>query len=233
MRSCENTTPPKPGRTKIISLGGLVFRDSLKQQIAHNHPGLAAAEYVTSTFVDQKNAEKNDKRTQRRTPHIDLCPVKRAASIVHRIHQRVPGYDSTTPINTIHMDGRAVRLTQGYLRDQLRATCTAGGGKAVFGFDRNEIGTRSLRSGAAMSLFLMNHSSDKIMILGRWKSKSFLDYIRPQVLEWTNNMSTDMTRFESFLDTAQGPAAPLARNRTRFNGRDDDSTNIPRLHLNH
>ena len=84
-----------------------------------------------------------------------------------------------------------------------------------------------------MSLFLMNHSSDKIMILGRWKSKSFLDYIRPQVLEWTNNMSTDMTRFEPFLDTAQGPAAPLARSRTRFNGRDDDSTNIPRLHLNH
>ncbi len=84
-----------------------------------------------------------------------------------------------------------------------------------------------------MSLFLMNHSSDKIMILGRWKSKSFMDYIRPQVLEWTNNMSTDMTRFDSFLDTAQGTAPHLARNRTRFNGREDDNTIIPRLHLNH
>jgi hypothetical protein len=233
MRSCENTTPPKPGKTKLISLGGLVFRDYLKREIAHNHPGLGTAAYVTPTFEDQKNSEKNDKRTQRRTPHIDLCPVKRAASLVHRIHRLVPGYDLTTTVNTIQMDGRAVRLTQDYLRDQLQATCTAGGGKAVFGFDSNEIGTRSLRSGAAMSLFLMNHSSDKIMILGRWKSKSFMDYIRPQVLEWTNNMSTDMTRFDSFLDTAQGTAPHLARNRTRFNGREDDNTIIPRLHLNH
>jgi hypothetical protein len=111
--------------------------------------------------------------------------------------------------------------------------CTTGGRKAVFGFDRHEIGARSLRSGAAMSLFLMNHSSNKIMILGRWKFKSFMDYIRPQVLEWTNNMSTDMTRFESFLDTAQGPAAHLARNRTQFNDRDEDSTIISWLHLKH
>jgi hypothetical protein len=234
MRSCENTTPPKPGKTKLINLGGLVFRDSLKRQIPHDHPGLGTAEYITPTFEDQKNAEKNDKRTQRRTPHIDLCPVKRAASLVHRIHKLVPGYDLATTLNTIQIDGRVARLTQNYLRDQLRATCIAGGGKAVFGFDSHEIGTRSIRSGAAMGLFLMNHSSDKIMILGRWKSKSFMEYIRPQVLEWTNNMSTDMTRFESFLDTAQGPAPHLARNRTRFNGRDNDSsTIIPRLHLNH
>ena len=84
-----------------------------------------------------------------------------------------------------------------------------------------------------MSLFLMNHSSNKIMILGRWKSKSFMDYIRPQVLEWTNNMSTDMTRFDSFLDTAQATALHLARNQTRFNGREDNNTTIPRLHLKH
>jgi hypothetical protein len=84
-----------------------------------------------------------------------------------------------------------------------------------------------------MSLFLMNHSSDKIMVLGRWKSRSFMDVIRPQVLEWTNNMSTDMTRFESFLDTAQGPDAHLTCNRTQLDDREEDSTSIPGLHLNH
>ena len=51
-----------------------------------------------------------------------------------------------------------------------------------------------------MSLFMNNHSPSKIMILGRWSSDAFLIYIRPQVLEWTNNMSSDMINFESFLD---------------------------------
>jgi hypothetical protein len=177
MRSCENTTPPKPGRTKLIRIGGLVFRDALKRVIPHSHPGLVTAEYVTPMFEDQKNGDKNDKRTQRRTLHVDLCPVKRSASLVGRIICLVPGYNDETTLNTVNIDGVPVRLTQEFLRDQLRATCTAGGGKAVFGFDSTEIGTRSIRSGAAMSLFLMNHSSDKIMILGRWKSKAFMEYI--------------------------------------------------------
>lgn len=51
-----------------------------------------------------------------------------------------------------------------------------------------------------MSLFLMKHRVHKIMILGRWSSDAFLVYIRPQVLEWTNNMSCEMINNESFLD---------------------------------
>ena len=57
------------------------------------------------------------------------------------------------------------------------------GGESFFGFHPHEIGNRSIRPGAAMALFLSDHSPAKIMILGRWKSDAFLDYIRPQVLE--------------------------------------------------
>jgi hypothetical protein len=234
MRSCEETTPPKPGRTKIVSLGGLIFRDHQKRDIPPEHTGIHTAEYITTVFVDQKNRDKMDRRTQRRTHHVDLCPVKRAASLVQRIRRQVVGFDAATPINTIQMEGQRVCLTQEFLRDQLRATCTACGGKEEFGFDSTEIGTRLLRPGAAMALFLNHHSSDRIMILGRWKSKAFMEYIRPQVLEWTNNMSTDMTRHESFLDTRapQDMISPTRR-RARFNGRDADSQAIPSLHLSH
>jgi hypothetical protein len=39
-----------------------------------------------------------------------------------------------------------------------------------------------------MALALQGGNSDKkIMMLGRWKSTAFLDYIRPQVLEWAGN----------------------------------------------
>ncbi len=44
-----------------------------------------------------------------------------------------------------------------------------------------------------MGLFLMGHPVSKIIILGRWLSDDFLNYfIRPQVLEWTNQMSGDV-----------------------------------------
>jgi len=69
-----------------------------------------------------------------------------------------------------------------------------------FGFHPEEIGNRSIRSGAAMALFLNDVSSDKIMILGRWKSKAFLDYIRPQVVQWTRLYSVDMISFNNFFE---------------------------------
>ena len=72
-----------------------------------------------------------------------------------------------------------------------------------------------------MSLFLVNHSVAKIMILGRWSSDAFLVYLRPQVLEWTNNMSADMLQNESFFDATDAhralPPDPRIRQSRRFN----------------
>jgi hypothetical protein len=51
-----------------------------------------------------------------------------------------------------------------------------------------------------MAFFLMDHHPTKIIILGRRKGEAFMDYIRPQVLEWTNMMSRDMVAFDSFTD---------------------------------
>ena len=64
-----------------------------------------------------------------------------------------------------------------------------------------------------MALALQGGNSDKkIMMLGRWKSAAFLDYIRPQVLEWAGDMSSEMAKTISFLDvggqsaSSQSPA---------------------------
>jgi hypothetical protein len=66
-----------------------------------------------------------------------------------------------------------------------------------------------------MSLFLANHSVAKIMILGRWSSDAFLVYLRPQVLEWTNNMSADMLSNNSFFDATDAHRALSSDPRTR------------------
>ena len=79
-----------------------------------------------------------------------------------------------------------------------------------------------------MALFLQHHSSTHIMILGRWKSDAFLAYIRPQVLEWTNNMSPDMISFNDFIDlgiTDRHQTAVLQ------NGLSSNITEIPKFNL--
>jgi hypothetical protein len=226
MRSCEFTRTARPGRTRVITFNGLQFRDKFNNTIPHDSPSLHRAFRVTVTFADQKNGQKHDKRTHQRTRDPVLCPVARLVSLVRRIRRTIPTFDGLTPICAYRSPkGDTLNITATYLRKTLRTVCNIGGGEPTFGFTASEIGTRSIRSGAAMSLFLANHSVAKIMILGQWSSDAFLIYLRPQVLEWTNNMSGDMLSNESFFDATDAHKAlssdPRIRQSRHFNAGDD------------
>jgi hypothetical protein len=99
----------------------------------------------------------------------------------------------------------------------------------------HEIVYKSIRSGAAMALFLTNTHTDRIMILGRWGSNAFLAYIRPQVLEWTTNMSTSMVQIDSLFNATNAPnynttATDPRQRYTLFN--DSHPVIMPRFDLN-
>jgi hypothetical protein len=95
MRSCEYSTTPVPGKTKLIILSGIVFRTASKQLIDPTDPILLVlAQYITITFVNQKTGKKMDRRTQQRTDYPLLCPVLCYASVVQCIHRRVPNWTS-------------------------------------------------------------------------------------------------------------------------------------------
>jgi hypothetical protein len=239
MRSCEFTLTPLPGRTKVIHLRGIVFRDKLNHVIDHRSASLHLAERVTLTFEDQKNGTKNDKRTHQRTGDPILCPIQRIASLVGRIYRRVPSASPDTPINAMFLLSRESKASSTALRNYIRSSCTCGGGIPIFGFSASDLGTRSIRSGAAMSLFLMNHPIHKIMILGRWSSDAFLVYLRPQVLEWTNQMSCDMIHIDSFMDATDPRRVSNSDPRTRqklFNGNSESDRHpvkMLEMHLHH
>ena len=237
MRSCEHTKAPVPGKTKLVTLGCLVFRGADKRPISRDSPSLATlAQYVTVTFIDQKNGVKMDSRTQTRTGDAVLCPVLRWASAVRRILQTIPGANDDTPVCSVRLGDKVKLVSNSFIKTLLRTTCQIFGGFDEFGFHPHEIGNKSIRSGAAMALFLMDHSPAKIMIMGRWSSDAFLDYIRPQVLEWTNNMSNDMIQINEFLDLSnQDMAAPSdprhTTQRRSFHG--GESVVLPRFYLHH
>jgi hypothetical protein len=143
------------------------------------------------------------------------------------MYRRVPCTNRDSALNTVFLATRVSFITSDSLRRFMRSTCSLMGGQPTFGFSATDIGTKSLRSGAAMSLFLTDHSVHKIMILGRWSSDAFLTYIRPQVLEWTDNMSHDMIRHNSFLDATDSRRTPTADPRNRERKFNADKSFVP------
>jgi hypothetical protein len=146
---------------------------------------LSRAKYVTITFVNQKSGKKMDLRTQRRTGEPVLCPVLRYISVVRQILCQNPLASKDTQLNMIRIGTQTGTITNDYIRDLLRTTCSSFGGKETFGYAATEIGNKSIRSGAAMALFLDNTSSTRIMLLGRWASTAFLAYGTSDPKSWS------------------------------------------------
>jgi hypothetical protein len=206
MRACEYAKTNRPGRTKRVALRDVTFRDAVKKELSHRDPSLLLkAKFVTITFRDQKNGKRMDRRSQGRSGHNRLCPVLGWARAVRRkIGHDPEGKESDDMCSLVLPENKTSTVDSGLVLSFLRSNCELGGGKDKYGFGPSDIGTRSIRSGAAMALFLMDHSVERIKILGRWSSDAFLVYIRPQVLEWTSIMAADMARVKSYMDLAYG-----------------------------
>lgn len=180
MRACEYVLPLKPGKTKTLCLHHVTFCDAEKQSIPFTDPLLVnKVMYTTITFEDQKNSNKMDQQSQKRTQDPILCPCCRLARAVQRIIATVPHWTMDTLLCTIHLNNTTSYLNSTFIQNLLQHTSKQLGGNWEFGFAPHEIGNKSLQSGAAMALFIQDHSTAKIMILGHWSSDAFLDYIHP------------------------------------------------------
>jgi hypothetical protein len=102
-----------------------------------------------------------------------------------------PGCDSNSPVSTVISHDQRKLITGGFVATQLRAAA-ARLGEDVLGFSPNDIGTHSLRSGAAMAMYLAGVPVFTIMLIGRWSSDAFLRYIRRQVLQFSSGVAGRM-----------------------------------------
>ena len=182
-------------------MGDITFRDRRKRVVPKTAWDLEGrAHYVTIRFVFQKNRERTDRRTQGRSGGA-LCPVAAWARACKRTISTNRRVGADTQVCKVgNSKGQSTHITSQRVMDLLRLTCNRYSEEKGYGIEEHELGMRSIRSGAAMALFLNDHSVEKIMILGRWSSDAFLVYIRPQVLEWTNIMARDMASNQDFRD---------------------------------
>ena len=77
----------------------------------------------------------------------------------------------------------------GVLRDAVQAI-----GEGVLNIKVDEIGTHSIRSGAAMAMVMGGLPVYMIMLMGRWSSDAFLRYIRKQIEQFSHDVSTKMIK---------------------------------------
>lgn len=141
-------------------------------------------------FEWQKTDERMDIVTQMASGDAILCPVRQLAITVQRIWS-YPGSSSHTPISAVWKYGKIGHISLKMMIDALDVG-VASVGHEKLGIRKGEIGTHSIRSGAAMAIYLGECSLYTIMMIGRWPNDTFLRYIRKQVKRFSYNVSLRM-----------------------------------------
>ena len=200
-RSCEYLKVPKANekQTKCLTLKNIIFHLN-GATIPHSSPLLLAADNVAVTFETQKNGRKLDTITQWATHHDTLCPVVQWASLVKRI-RAYPGATENTNVSAYWHHGKMHHMTSKDITNALRD------GLTVFGSEKlrikpEEIGTHSIRSGAAMAMYLGRVPVFAIQLIDCWSSDALMKYIRKQIKEFTFDASAQMLTMQTFMHSS-------------------------------
>jgi hypothetical protein len=155
---------------------------------------LHAATHVALEFTKQKNGVRGELVGLGRSGHAILCPVSTMIQCVlhFRLHQAPPA----TPIYTYYMTNTPHKITTSMLTTQLRQSCLALG--SAVGIHPSDISVRSLRSSGAMALLCADVDSERIRLLGRWKSDEMLRYLHVQALPIVAPLATLMVQHGHF-----------------------------------
>ena len=96
----------------------------------------------------QKKDEKNDTTTQKALGEINMCSVRMAASIVHRIRS-YEGTNNNTPISALWHFNQINHVTSAQVTAAMKDTIVAIG-EDILHIKKSEIGTHLIRSDMAM-----------------------------------------------------------------------------------
>lgn len=125
--------------------------------------------------------------------------MKRWADVVSRV-RGLPGATEDTLVCSyaVAASGKLATLSAEDLIGVIRHSVAALG-RASLGFGPEDVGTHSIRSGAAMAMHLASVPVHTIMLIGRWESDAFMAYLRAQVLQFTQSVSSKMVSVNHFF----------------------------------
>ena len=197
MRSCEylKVKQQDKRRTDILKLADITFlREG--EIIPHDNPELEYSNIVTITFRTQKKEERDNTVNQHATNDTLMCPVRIWATIVKRIRS-YPSANDDTAVSAVWRNNQIEHITSDQLINAIDAAAESIGYQKL-GVKKGDLGLHSIRSGAAMAMYLDEVPIYTIMMIGRWSSDTFLWYIREQVESFSHNVSKRMIKHQFF-----------------------------------
>jgi hypothetical protein len=144
---------------------------------------LDAATHVALEFTTQKNGVRGELVGLGRSGHPVLCPV--LATVLRLKHLRLHSATPHTPIYQYHNNFAWGRIATSDITQQLRLNAA-------------DISVRSLRSSGAMALLCAEVDTDRIRLLGRWRSDEMLRYLHIQALPIVVPLANQMVRHGYF-----------------------------------
>lgn len=157
---------------------------------AHLH----AATFIGMEFSTQKNGVRGEVIGLTRSASHLWCPV---AALVRRVlYLRAATTNREIPLYSYQAQGRWCAVHSTHLTHHLRsAVCVLG---PSFGIAAGDISARSLRSSGAMALLCANLDTDKIRLLGRWRSDEMLRYLHVQAYPIVSPLASAMLQHGDF-----------------------------------
>ena len=197
---CSGDTQTEQFRVKDVRFFAMSTVTGREHQL---HPGasnekLMAATSVTLRLENQKNGWKNVCVHQEENGHEHACPVRALAARVIAIRQHTTNRD--TPLSAYWEDGERKDVDNGDIRVALKDAAEELHYPFMRGIDINQVDTHSLRCGGANALHLAGCSDRVIMKMGRWKSKTFLEYIREELGNFSSGISRKMARSLKYVN---------------------------------
>lgn len=168
-------------------------------------PDLLAATFVTVTFTSQKNGVRGETLGHGRSGHPSLCPVH---ALTRRLmHLRVAGAAPTTPLNAYRLPPETWQFVLPSDITTLLRRAVALLPPALTDFATRDISARSTRAGGAMAMLCGGIDSDRIRLIGRWRSDEMYRYLHVQAQPVMAGVAATMLRGGDFrLNTPPLPA---------------------------
>jgi hypothetical protein len=199
MRSCEyleTNSKEETRRTRIIRLRNITFKSKNNILLKAYDERLEEAELVMINFEYQKNDKRNVQVHMFSTKDKILNPVAAWAKVIKRVRS-YPNSSMDTKVCSFIDKNIPSSIKADHVRSWLRSI-TELIGEAKLGFSKEDVGLHSIRSGAAMAMFMSGVSPIIIQRVGRWSSDAFLEYIRDQVESFTLGVSQKMIDADHF-----------------------------------
>ena len=156
---------------------------------------LLAVTFVCLTFREQKNGVRNETIGHGCSGHAHLCPVHCIASRI--LELRRVGADLDTPLNAVRAQAgipfRYIRASD--ITKRIRAALLLHPDPA---YTVADVSVRSTRAGGAMALLCAGMDSNRIRLIGRWRSDEMYRYLHVQAQPVMTGLAAAMLRGGSF-----------------------------------